>query len=106
LRELNAHWPACPSVLLKYTLSARRSSGTYQRPHRSLATSGRPKASATAHTCSASATMERRRFDTVRAERRRAESVWEVLPERRGKTRFSVAMVGCVVMNVQWRFHI
>jgi len=62
LLKLKPHCPACPSVLLKYTLPLFSAGLTYQLPHRSLATSGRSRDWATAETKSASRDIDRRRL--------------------------------------------
>lgn len=63
LLQLNPHSPTCPSVLLKYALPLFLPGSTYQLPHRSFATRGRPPRDAAAEeTKEASERMERRRL--------------------------------------------
>lgn len=75
---LNFHSLVCPSVLLKYTLSAFLSGGMYQLPHLSLATSGRAYAVETEATNAASDCIDRRRLCIERADRLRDVSVEEI----------------------------
>lgn len=92
LRPLNAHCPKCPSVDLKYTLPPFSEGETYQLPHRSLATSGKPAArsvdrvaSLTEVTKRASAEMEARRERMLRRERVDSRAKEEMEREAEGK---------------------
>jgi hypothetical protein len=75
LLRLKDHWPICPSVLLKYALSAFFSGAIYQLPHRSFATKGSAYASATSLTNSESSLIDRSRLDMERVSRLSEPSV-------------------------------
>jgi hypothetical protein len=79
-------------VLLKYALSAFRSGGIYQLPHRSFATSGSCNVSATEQTNSASSEMERKRLVMERVDRLSEARVWLRLPDKTGKMISDVLM--------------
>ena len=75
---LNFHSLVCPSVLLKYTLSAFFAGGIYQLPHRSLATSGKAYAVDTEATKVASDRIDERRLCVESADRLSEFSVEEI----------------------------
>lgn len=91
LLVLKDHFPVCPSVLLKYALPVFFAGGTYQLPHRSLATKGSPYASDTSQTNSESSRIDTSRFDTVNVDRLSDESVFEKFVASSEKTKSEVA---------------
>lgn len=98
--KLIDHSPLWPSVLLKYALALFRPSGTYQLPHRSFATNGKPYASATRHTNSASSEIELRRLEIESVLRLRDARVEEKLVASSGKMRSDV-WIGFVIMEMK-----
>ncbi len=79
LRELNFQTPVCPSVLLKYALPPLVLGSMYQLPHRSLAITGLPYATATRWAKAASCRIDCRRFWMDRVERLSCPRVLEKL---------------------------